>query len=590
MQTEEKLIPFYPKDPTGRRVLVLAPHPDDETLACGGSLALHALAGDPVKIVFLTNGAKGDSSGKAEKENYVALRQEEAKRACGCLGVTDLAFWPYEDRSLAGAHGAMGRMVGLLKDYGPELVYAPSPLEIHPDHRAACFLLCDAIRTEAFGFEVAFYEVGQPICVNALIDITAVLPQKKQAINCYQSQLKERPYGEITLGLNRFRSMTLPETVTHAEGFSWQKAALIQKTGPMALFSYQANRLMPNPEESGPLVSIILRTKDRPHLLKNAIRSITGQTYANLEMVVINDGGEDVADLVETLSGGIPIHHVRHEKCEGRSAAANTGLKAAKGKYFNFLDDDDVLYPGHVARLVNHLEMKREKVAYTNVLNVYFSGPPENPGNREKEELVFDFEFDQDRLLFENYIPIMSVMFSREVLEKIEPFSEDLTLFEDWDFWIRVSRHFSFQHLKHTTGEYRFYGPATMATAHRKKYAYDQARAVLFDRTHSLMDGRAWAAFRRGAEIQAENSQRSQGVPPAFSNVTAGLQQTEQSLAQLRETQQALCFQNAELELQIKSLSQALFFGRIHLRVRQNLRRLLGVARDFCSQKGRKRS
>ena len=500
MQTEDKLIPFHSTDPTGRRVLVLAPHPDDETIGCGGSLALHAAAGDPVKVVFLTNGAKGDTSGDMEKFRYVALRQREAKKACKTLGVTDLEFYPYEDRSLSGARGALRRMMNLLKNYRPQLVYAPSPLEFHPDHRAACFLLCDAISGIDVSFQVAFYELGQPVCVNTLVDITPVLGRKNRAIDCYQSQLKELPYGDIVMGLNRYRSMTLPEGVTHAEGFSQWPSDLIQKIGPLSIPFHQIHRLASDSEESGPLVSIIVRTKDRPHLLVNAIRSIAMQTYANLEIVVINDGGQNVQDVVQSLSGDIPIQYVDHEKCRGRAAAANSGLKAASGKYFNFLDDDDVLYPDHVACLAGHLEMSREKVAFSNVLNVFFSGPPENPQNREKEELVFNFDFDPDRLLFENYIPIMSVLFSREILASVNGFSEDLTLFEDWDFWMRLSRHFPFQHVDRTTAEYRFYGTSGMAVSHRTKYRYDQARAILFDRALPHMDGRAWAAFRKTFE------------------------------------------------------------------------------------------
>ncbi len=589
MQTEEKLIPFHTKDPTGRRVLVLAPHPDDETLGCGGSLALHDKAGDPIKIVFLTNGAKGDSTGKIEKNRYMALRQSEAERACECMGVSELEFWPYEDRSLAGARGALSRMVDLLNDYRPQLVYAPSPLEIHPDHRAACFLLCDALRGGDFSFEVAFYEVGQPICVNALVDITPVLPQKNKAINQYKSQLKERPYGEITLGLNRFRSMTLPERVTHAEGFSWQDARLIQKIGPMAILSHHAHRLAPDPAESGPLVSIIVRTKDRPHLLANAIGSIIRQTYANLEIVLINDGGQDVAEVLEALSGEIPTRYVRHEKCKGRAAAANSGLKAARGAYFNFLDDDDVLYPDHVAHLVNHLEMTREKVAYSNVLNVFFKGPPETPGNRWKEELVFNFDFDPDRLLFENYIPIMSVLFSREVLRKVTPFSKDLTLFEDWDFWIRVSRHFPFQHLDHTTAEYRFYGTTGMATAHHMKYRYDQARAMVFDRTRPHMNGRAWAAFRKAAEIEAEPPVQPLKGGLDISIMATQLEETTQHLAELQQTQQQLHLKNVELALQIGSLSTPAVSERPPLGLRRNLKAILNKATHFCCQKGPKR-
>ncbi|MBE9572531.1 MAG: PIG-L family deacetylase, partial [Proteobacteria bacterium] len=76
MENEEKLIPYHPTNLTGKRVLALAPHPDDETIGCGGSLAIHANAGDPVKVVFLTNGARGDTSGKTEKKSYIKIRQE----------------------------------------------------------------------------------------------------------------------------------------------------------------------------------------------------------------------------------------------------------------------------------------------------------------------------------------------------------------------------------------------------------------------------------------------------------------------------------------------------------------------------------
>ena len=222
MLTEEKLIPYHGTDLTDKRVLVLAPHPDDEIIGCGGSLALHTKAGDPVKVVFLTNGAKGDASGTVDREEYVELRQNEAVNACARVGVTDLEFWSYEDRSLAGSPGALLQMIDLLEGFRPELVYAPSPLEFHPDHRATSILFCDAVRSCEFDFDfdVAFYEVGQPLRVNLLVDITEVLTLKMEAMDAYRSQLKERPYRDICQAMHRYRRMPLPEGATHAECYS----------------------------------------------------------------------------------------------------------------------------------------------------------------------------------------------------------------------------------------------------------------------------------------------------------------------------------------------------------------------------------
>ena len=595
MQTAEKLIPFHPTDPTGCRVLVLAPHPDDETFGCGGTLALHAGAGDAVKVVFLTNGAEGDSSGEMEKSRYVALRQEEAKIACGSIGVTDLEFWSYGDRSLSGARGALLRMVDLLRDYRPQRVYVPSPQEFHPDHRAACFLLCDALGEAGPSLDVAFYEINQPIRVNTLVDITPVLSRKYLAIDSYQSQLREQPYKDVIVGLNRYRSMTLPEGITHAEGFLLYPDSLIQKIGPLSIPFQGVHRLAPDPGESGPLVSVIVRTKNRPHLLAGAIKSIADQTYANLEIVVVNDGGKPVQDVAESLSGGIPVRYVHHKECAGRASAANSGLKVAKGKYINFLDDDDVFYPQHVACLVNHLELTREKVVYSNVLNVYFSGPPETPGNRGKEEVVFNFDFDPDRLLFENYIPIMSVLFSREILEQVTGFSEALTLFEDWDFWMRASRHFPFHHVDRTTAEYRFYGTTGMATAHRMKYQYDQAREILFDRALPHMDGRAWASFQKGVSARrkrpaigpdAHHSENDPGEarddPPNVLNFDEKLQHNTAEMARQQQTEQLLRRKVSDLERRTRSLPLPTIQKKPATRIRRMIAGILRKGRGFC--------
>jgi len=268
-------------------------------------------------------------------------------------------------------------------------------------------------------------------------------------------------------------------------------------------------------EAARPLVSIIVRTKDRPKRLTNALNSIARQDYPNIEVVVVNDGGQDVTPIVEDCLKNFSFNYVFLENSRGRAGAANAGLNAANGDYLNFLDDDDALYPDHIASLVSCILETGCSVAYSNILSVYFDGAPETPetaetpGNRVKEEEVFNRAFDPIRLLVENYLPIMSVLFSKAVLLEAAGFCEALDLFEDWDFWIRVSQHFHFCHLDKTTGEYRIYENDSMEGLHRRKYSYDESRAKVYDRVLPLLDGKrlvsAFNLFHRAGQHRRVN-------------------------------------------------------------------------------------
>ena len=160
----------------------------------------------------------------------------------------------------------------------------------------------------------------------------------------------------------------------------------------------------------------------------------------------------------------------------------------------------------------------------------------------------------------------MSVLFSKEILEQVTGFSEALTLFEDWDFWMRASRHFPFQHVDRTTAEYRFYGTTGMAASHRRKYQYDQAREILFDRALPHMTGRAWAAFQKG--ISARNEQLETGPdhsendpgeagddPSNVLNSGEKLQHNMGQMASLQQTEQLLRQRISDLEGRTRSLS-----------------------------------
>ena len=98
-----------------------------------------------------------------------------------------------------------------------------------------------------------------------------------------------------------------------------------------------------------PLVSIIVRTKDRPKLLERALQTVASQTYRPIEVVLVNDGGCDLDIKAEKILEDMSLNYIRLEKNTGRAHAGNIGLGNVNGKYVGFLDDDDEFYPEHVS-------------------------------------------------------------------------------------------------------------------------------------------------------------------------------------------------------------------------------------------------
>lgn len=90
-----------------------------------------------------------------------------------------------------------------------------------------------------------------------------------------------------------------------------------------------------------PLVSVIIPTHNRSVLLERAVKSVRQQTYTRLEIIVVDDAStDDTAEVVKLISDS-RIRYIRHVSNRGGSAARNTGIEIAQGKYIAFLDDDD---------------------------------------------------------------------------------------------------------------------------------------------------------------------------------------------------------------------------------------------------------
>ncbi len=204
-----------------------------------------------------------------------------------------------------------------------------------------------------------------------------------------------------------------------------------------------------------PKVSVIVRTKDRPDLLAEAIGSLRAQTFTDFETLVVNDG-ETISPETLAPAPGRALRILRPEPPGGRVRALNAGLAAAEGTFIAYLDDDDLYRPTHLRTLVAVLEEEgAPAAAFTGVDQIAERRAPD--GHWRDEEVVFRFggPFDANRILFKNDVPLIALLHRRDLVERTGPFDTAFELFEDWDFLIRLSRATALRFVPDATAVYR---------------------------------------------------------------------------------------------------------------------------------------
>jgi len=205
--------------PARGRVLVVAPHPDDEAIGPGATLLLHRALGDPVDALFVTSGVHGDHRHAHDPAAYVAIRQAEARAAAAVLGIGHTEFWGYPDGMVVTAAdlaAVTARLADLLARMRPDVIYAPHLRESHSDHHFVALAVQGAHRAAHSGAALFGYEVWSPLDADLAVDVGAVYPRKLEAIRCYASQLEQNDIPRAVDGLNRYRAVLLPPGGQHA--------------------------------------------------------------------------------------------------------------------------------------------------------------------------------------------------------------------------------------------------------------------------------------------------------------------------------------------------------------------------------------
>ena len=418
------------------RILVFAPHPDDEVLGCGGAIMRHVEQGIPVCVIVVSDGAHGVS--EETTTEYTLQRQNESIAAAHILGYGTPVFWQYRDRQVSYSEKLIQEIITVIRKTGADLVYAPSVFEMHPDHRALAMAVIEAVRRIGQPVRVALYEVGIPLHPNQLLDISDLVARKTAAMECFISQNARQRYDLHIAALNRYRTYTLPASVTAAEAYILLSAEELSND-PLKLYQPEHTRQkalgLALDSRDLPLVSVIIRSMDRS-TLSDALDSVALQTYPNIEVVIVNAKGANHRETGEWC-GCFPLRMAVNNEPLNRSRAANAGLEAARGDYLIFLDDDDWFMPHHIAKLQAALDQSDSVIAAYSAIRCV---------NESGEEISrYEEDFDPIQLRIENFIPIHAVLFRRSAFDNGARFDETLAVCEDWDFWLQLLEQGAFK-------------------------------------------------------------------------------------------------------------------------------------------------
>ena len=218
-------------------VLVIAPHPDDEVLGCGGTIARSALAGDRVQVVVATRGVP-----EMYSQEYIATGRAELAIAHEVLGVSSVSFldFPAPRLDTVPTSELADAIRNILLRARPEVVYCPHESDIHKDHQAVFQAAWVAMRPGG-GFlipRVLCYETpsetewaspigGKVFVPNVFVDISGHLQKKLDAAACYKSQIRAFPQSRslraieslarwrgATVGLNAAEAFALVREVS----------------------------------------------------------------------------------------------------------------------------------------------------------------------------------------------------------------------------------------------------------------------------------------------------------------------------------------------------------------------------------------
>lgn len=575
MQDRQAELIYHPRELLSlqgvERILCVAPHPDDEILGCGALLAAAVESGCSVHTLILTCGHQGSAAFQAaQAADLAAQRRQESVAAAAVLGMPEPTFLGFQDRTLRYDAALVKALADSIGQHQPQILLLPSLSEPHPDHQATALAGLAAAVSAAVGLHtVLFYECGAPLHANVHFPIDAVAERKWSALQYFASQLGVEDYEPHARAMATLRAFGLRPRCQQAESFFRVDLAAVREKGALAAlpqWPWVRERLeLANDPRQLPLVSVLVRSMNRA-CLPEALASVALQTYPNVELVVVNASGEPHRPL-DFLPPGLPWRIVPAAATLGRAAAANLALAQASGELALFLDDDDLLQPQHLERLVAALQQQPRAVgAYAGVRVETHDGAHLRD---------YDLPWSRQRLLGINYLPIHAVLFRMDrVRDQALRFDESLPVLEDWQFWVQLTDGADLAHSPGVSAVYRQgLGQSALGDANHPHHWRIWHRRLLLQWMHQaspdqLAEALAWHALELD-RTQAEAAQKTeellamsarwehwQRLATQYESARQALQQKLETFG--RESQAALDHKESALRLQAAEAARRL--------------------------------
>lgn len=206
----QQIDPVLMERPCADRILVVAPHPDDDMLGPGGTLLKSIAAGARVTIVYVTSAANPTYAdiGRRTLTPHAECVERETRAVAARTGAA-VEFWRFEKRAIP-LHAAAERLRDAVARCNPQVMFLPFFTDDHPDHRCISAIFAAAFPSLTMPrMEVWAYQVYATVLTNVIVDITETIEEKCALLACWESQRRSRDWGHYMKGLNAFNSRFL---------------------------------------------------------------------------------------------------------------------------------------------------------------------------------------------------------------------------------------------------------------------------------------------------------------------------------------------------------------------------------------------